>query len=1409
MMMGNSKSNRSGENQPSKSKSPDKRSTASTHKTSKKKHVNGHNQDLHQHEESSRHANTVSSNNGSASTSSESQLTRRPLRNNSSKELYETVYAEPNHVPLLVPKKEKPGFHRKTTFHISRDPRMTENPILDHADDMLEDASDETLNQDLTNDFSAPTEPVLDLVVDINVEQVKNEIEDLGLADGSDWKSKFLNVGNTITEEAEKNSDNAGHVRIKTEPMEDHVLPTSKPIEDDRCSVDSGSTVGLPSPERASPTPSCPSPRPSEDNQAMVGQDDYTTLKITPNGQPISSELKNDKPVADSVSENNFPIAGNSSTSYYSPPTDLEEEYRKLEREKIAASLLANKEYSRENTDVSSDEEVSVPTESHSNAPAFHVDDFGDDDDGEQFCDFDQEKDPSWTSPTPPEDSRTGQKRSLPTEEATTINETTVPLSKKNKFQVLKFPQDGVEPSPHPTTITPVEISTSTSTASSSATSSTAETSTPKPSEMEVDVPLSQSATPTNKSSSSTRPRIPVKLTTTNRASMMVEDYLNSANINAARVPNKRAVTPSKTTPKPKKTVRSERSTPSSPSRPVDLEFSESIAGDHGIHEDSPRPQNLVALVSRAQDPRLRRKENETSFMASKPSNTISNLSLTVKNRILMRVLKLWQYKWIEQQAENKEPPPLLEQDRNFPLEIPQLSCVPVLTKYGDLQSYYDIFHPLILHEMWSSLVLKIKEIKEKNCSEWKCLIMTLTKEDAFVLLRCIIILEYEIDAPIANDLVVMKFTRANGEFLHPFGFVESSKTIRLSKISDLDPTLMPKDKSKANYSAEVLIRITKNYAPKNYAPGQKNIICAMAKITSLASFMDLFHAQAAFNFSPLRDIILHPRPFAFQLMHSQRLFQMDYLDPLQTEAYLSIGQTMLITPNDQPKIALLQGFPGTGKTHVAVHIINHLLGHKLHGIRPKILYCAPTHAAVDEMTRRLVKMNRFMEPDARFDVLRMGTWARLHPDIREATLEDKLIRLRARIKQENPARKEVRTLEEKLVLLQNLKQSILKELNQDSHSLQRIEELEQKLAEVTDEIETATVLLEETKKVQEEKVEKDLQDQKHLTISQADVICTTLETCCDTDMQNIFLDRKPDGSGKMPRPFLCCIIDDASLCTEPQTLIPLTLGIKKLILVGDVELSPFILHSSVAKESRLDQSLFSRFHSFLSLECNENERTIFSLNMQHRMDYEICQWTSKYYYGNQLLTSATLKLNTPLHAYRILDVKDSREKSDGSSLINRSEAEVVVKIVESLLLSPDLNERTIGIVTFYEKQRILIRHLIRERRPRDYARTEVRLVQDVQGTETDIVIISCVKTIIRGRDKNLATLTEYWNVALTRATESLFICGHLKTLQANEVLKDLICDADKRQVIHRVSSLFDPSMLYDVLLKPTAYMAM
>ena len=45
----------------------------------------------------------------------------------------------------------------------------------------------------------------------------------------------------------------------------------------------------------------------------------------------------------------------------------------------------------------------------------------------------------------------------------------------------------------------------------------------------------------------------------------------------------------------------------------------------------------------------------------------------------------------------------------------------------------------------------------------------------------------------------------------------------------------------------------------------------------------------------------------------------------------------------------------GTGKTHVLVFIIGHLLGIRESNNRRKILYCAPTNAAVDEMIRRLL----------------------------------------------------------------------------------------------------------------------------------------------------------------------------------------------------------------------------------------------------------------------------------------------------------------------------------------------------------------------------------------------------------------------------------------------------------------------
>ena len=89
-----------------------------------------------------------------------------------------------------------------------------------------------------------------------------------------------------------------------------------------------------------------------------------------------------------------------------------------------------------------------------------------------------------------------------------------------------------------------------------------------------------------------------------------------------------------------------------------------------------------------------------------------------------------------------------------------------------------------------------------------------------------------------------------------------------------------------------------------------------------------------------------------------------------------------------------------------------------------------------------------------------------------------------------------------------------------------------------------------------------------------------------------------------------------------------------------------------------------------------------------------------------------------------------------------------------------------------------------------------VSTVEGFHGTEKDIIIISCVKSIERTNENDLAAMTEKLTVALTRARHSLFICGQLRYLLSNEIFKCAILDAEKRQVIHRVSSFLHPSII-------------
>lgn len=60
--------------------------------------------------------------------------------------------------------------------------------------------------------------------------------------------------------------------------------------------------------------------------------------------------------------------------------------------------------------------------------------------------------------------------------------------------------------------------------------------------------------------------------------------------------------------------------------------------------------------------------------------------------------------------------------------------------------------------------------------------------------------------------------------------------------------------------------------------------------------------------------------------------------------------------------------------------------------------------------------------------------------------------------------------------------------------------------------------------------------------------------------------------------------------------------------------------------------------------------------------------------------------------------MKDSLEIPDGTSFINKAEAEVVVNIIEGLCRSHEIMGKVIGVITFFEKHRLYIRHVLEKR---------------------------------------------------------------------------------------------------------------
>ncbi|XP_031126983.1 regulator of nonsense transcripts 1 homolog [Ipomoea triloba] len=280
-----------------------------------------------------------------------------------------------------------------------------------------------------------------------------------------------------------------------------------------------------------------------------------------------------------------------------------------------------------------------------------------------------------------------------------------------------------------------------------------------------------------------------------------------------------------------------------------------------------------------------------------------------------------------------------------------------------------------------------------------------------------------------------------------------------------------------------------------------------------------------------------------------------------------------------------------------------------------------------------------------------------------------------------------------------------------------------------------------------------------------ADVICCTCVGAGDPRVANFR--------------FRQVLIDESTQSTEPECLIPLVLGAKQVVLVGDhCQLGPVIMCKKAARAG-LAQSLFERL-VLLGVKP-------IRLQVQYRMHPALSEFPSNNFYEGTLQNGVTVNErqssgidfpwpvpNRPMFFY--VQMGQEEISASGTSYLNRTEAANVEKIVTTFLKSGVVPNQ-IGVITPYEGQRAYIVNYMSRNgslRQQLYKEIEVASVDSFQGREKDFIILSCVRS---NEHQGIGFLNDprRLNVALTRARYGIVILGNPKVLSRQPLWNSLL----------------------------------
>ncbi|KAL7722593.1 hypothetical protein QTN25_000212 [Entamoeba marina] len=496
---------------------------------------------------------------------------------------------------------------------------------------------------------------------------------------------------------------------------------------------------------------------------------------------------------------------------------------------------------------------------------------------------------------------------------------------------------------------------------------------------------------------------------------------------------------------------------------------------------------------------------------------------------------------------------------------------------------------------------------------------------------------------------------------------------------------------------------------------------------------------------------------FYFELLGKERLTRsanpITYTrDDLVGCDYLSDSQKDAVLTALNEKISLVFGPPGTGKTEVAVRIVDNLIKVKN---TTKILLCAASNAAVDALLDRLI--------DKKIGVVRLTRdLSKLTQTARDYSLHGAAKKYASDNEEDEMADKIDKLLRS---FLDDDKKKSKIELEQEYNSNPTLQgaykSLDAYIKFKESEYNAAVALSRGYGLGFQDGELKNLKGKNSLSREERDEINSYVnENLKDIAKQYTCVCLTLDSIGSYENlidKYDYAIIDEASQALELQTLKAL-LKVRNAVFLGDFQQLTPTVRSQEAKLLGYDLTAFKRF-----IQQGNIAKTL--LNTNYRMNPVISKFSSRTFYSDQLLNHPITDRIDPRiknllfndQAPILFVVSQNKEYlgENARSYGNEEEKNTTAAILEKLH-DVGVTDNEIGIISPYTTQRELLLE----------ASTTIQIenVDKFQGNEKEVIIFSCARSNGIG---GIGFLDDEHrlNVALTRSKSCLIVVGDPYTL--------------------------------------------